>query len=261
MNFDVAGLPTELQRQLSSCRAERVHIGESGNAVFRLWRSGEPPLFLKIGVDAGGTDIRAEAERLRWLATRAPVPRLIGLLEDHNRAFMLLEALPGRNGVDAARDQPREVVVGLAKALDSLHAQPIGGCPFDQRIDAQIARAEERTRLGLVDESDFDQERQGRHATELLPELRHAPPDEGDLVLTHGDACLPNVIFEHGKFVGFVDVGRAGVAGRYQDLALAARSIAYNLGPACVQPFFDAYGVTSPDERLLHYYRLLDEFF
>jgi aminoglycoside 3'-phosphotransferase II len=261
MSLDKSGLPTELQGQLSDYRAERMHIGESGAAVFRLSRAGKPSLFLKIGCDAACADIRAEAKRLRWLSKRAPVPCFIALAEDRNHAFLLLEALPGINGVDAASDQPREVVLGLAEALRSLHAQPIDDCPFDQRIAAQIARAEERMHLGLVDGSDFDQERQGRHATELLAELKHAPPDEGDLVLTHGDACLPNAIFARGEFVGFVDVGRAGVAGRYQDLALAVRSIAYNLGQGWVQPFFDAYGLPSPDERLLYYYRLLDEFF
>lgn len=47
---------------------------------------------------------------------------------------------------------------------------------------------------------------------------------------------------------------------RYQDLALAARSIERNLGQAWVKPFFEVYGV-EPDEQRMKFYCLLDEFF
>ena len=62
------------------------------------------------------------------------------------------------------------------------------------------------------------------------------------------------------RIAGFVDVGRAGVSDRYRDLALAARSIEYNLGSEYVAPFFATYGV-EPDPRRTAFYRLLDEFF
>jgi aminoglycoside phosphotransferase len=67
--------------------------------------------------------------------------------------------------------------------------------------------------------------------------------------------------FQSGQFIGFVDCGRTGLADRYQDLALASRSVGSNFGSEWVQHFFDAYGVTDPDETKLCYFRLLDEFF
>lgn len=47
---------------------------------------------------------------------------------------------------------------------------------------------------------------------------------------------------------------------RYFDLALAQRSIIRNCGDEWVQPFFDAYGLPTPDESKLHFFQLLDEF-
>jgi aminoglycoside phosphotransferase len=85
-------------------------------------------------------------------------------------------------------------------------------------------------------------------------------------VFTHGDYCLPNVVLlEDGaggfKISGFVDCVNAGIADRYQDLALCARSVAYNLGTEWVQPLFARYGLDRVDESKLAYYQLLDEFF
>ena len=60
---------------------------------------------------------------------------------------------------------------------------------------------------------------------------------------------------------GFIDGGRAGLADPYQDLALAARSLASHLGPLWVPEFFGRYGIGPVDERKLRFYTLLDEFF
>ncbi|HLX56069.1 MAG TPA: phosphotransferase, partial [Ktedonobacteraceae bacterium] len=59
----------------------------------------------------------------------------------------------------------------------------------------------------------------------------------------------------------FIDWGRAGIADRYQDLALAARSLAYNFGPGWESLLWEAYGLQTVDAAKIAFYRLLDEFF
>jgi aminoglycoside 3'-phosphotransferase-2 len=217
-------------------------------------------MFLKSAESKFG-GLSAEAERLRWIAGKLPVPDVVSFASDDSRDYLLVTSLPGVNGVEAGRERPSDVVTGLAKALKILHGQPVAKCPFDQSVTSQIERARQRVRAGLIDEADFDEERLGCTAADLLVELEGWRHDDEARVLTHGDPSLPNVMFDEGRFTGFIDCSRFGAADPYQDLALAARSVAFNLGHDWVAVFFQEYGLPNPDRRKLAFYRLVDEFF
>jgi aminoglycoside phosphotransferase len=81
------------------------------------------------------------------------------------------------------------------------------------------------------------------------------------LIFTHGDYCLPNIIIHEGKLNGFIDWGRAGIADKYQDIALVVRSIIRNFGKKYTNMFLDEYGLVQFDRARIEYYQLLDEFF
>ena len=113
---------------------------------------------------------------------------------------------------------------------------------------------------GLDEEEDFDEERQGRTAEDLFQELIAAKPTDEDFTFTHGDYCVPNVILENGNLSGFVDWESAGVADRYQDIALLTRSVWYNFGEDWEESMFEIYDI-EPDWKKIDFYKLLDEFF
>ena len=136
----------------------------------------------------------------------------------------------------------------------------IDSCPFDHSLEQKITRAREHLLAGLIDEEDFDDSRLGQSAETVFQQLLATRPTQEDLVVTHGDACLPNLLAANDRFSGFVDCGRLGVADRYQDLALAAHSITDNLGEQWLPLFFEVYGV-EPDLQRIAFYQLLDEFF
>lgn len=254
-------LPSAIASLVEGGDFERMDIGCSRASVFRITGSGRPTLFLKSAPVVQGVGLFHEAERLRWLEGKLPVPRLLSFVVENDWEHLLMTGVAGLNGVDAGRDDPHAVVVGLADALRHWHAQPVAGCPFDETLGVRIERAREQVRAGLVDESDFDDERRGRTASSLLIDLEAFPLIGESRALTHGDSCLPNVMFENARVTGFVDCDRVGVADPYQDLALASRSIAGNLGHEWVGTFFREYGVPNPDQQKLGFYRLLDEFF
>jgi aminoglycoside phosphotransferase len=246
---------------LDNCTFGRVSHGESDAQVVRIIKPGLPSAFLKYAFDAAGDEIREEYQRLSWLGARASVPRIIAYVSNSEGAFLLTEALPGRNALDAAATNPAAVVAEMASALRELHSLPPAICPFNQCLSVRLRQARSRMDAGLVDEDDFDQAREELSSQDLYAGLLARMPASEHLVVTHGDACPENFIIYNDRFTGFIDCGRVGLADKYQDLALASRNIESTLGRQYADLFFSRYGEVSPDLSKLDYYRTLDEFF
>ncbi|MGF6417188.1 aminoglycoside 3'-phosphotransferase-2 [Stenotrophomonas sp. AN71] len=255
-------LPQAWQDMLAGARINRQSIGVSRAEVARVQRPGQGDAFLKTEVIDAFSELGDEIARLRWLQAQGqPAPTVIATAEEAGRRWLLMSAVPGRDLASSPELAPQQVVELLADALRGLHALPVAGCPFDQRLASRLQAAAARVEGGLVDAEDFDDERLGQSPQQVFAELRATRPDDEDLVVSHGDACLPNLMVAEGRFSGFIDCGRLGVADRYQDLALAARSLVHNFDDTrWVTPLFQRYGMAA-DERRLAFYRLLDEFF
>lgn len=262
MTFSDRLPPGPLGARLSGYRMERDALGKSAASVFRLEGEGLPALYLKVEAAGPFGELADEAARLGWLKTSGlACPDVIARESDGERNWLLLSALPGSDLASAAALTPLARVELLAEALLDLHRLPIASCPFDHRLEKRLPVAKAHMDAGIVDEEDFDAARLGKSAIELFTALESMRPDSEDLVVAHGDACLPNFIASDGRFSGYIDCSRLGLADRHQDIALACRSIAHNFGEALVQPFLDRYGLPAPDRARLDYYQLLDEFF
>jgi aminoglycoside phosphotransferase len=264
-------LPPTLAADLAKHARTEIATGESGANVVRFARPNGTTVYLKSRPFIAPSKRRPlfdEAERLGWMhAVGLPVPAVLQYHEWKEREYLLLTAVAGE---DASIERPPEqygaVVAALAAGLQSLHATNISACPFDAGWRGRVAAAGARVRAGEVRDDDFDAARQGRSAQDLYAELAAIPAPNEERIFTHGDYCLPNVLLVSNgasglRVSGFVDCGNAGIADRYQDLALCARSVARNLGPEWVPALFAQYGLEHVDETKLGYYQLLDEFF
>ena len=72
-------------------------------------------------------------------------------------------------------------------------------------------------------------------------------PGEGDEVVVHGDACLPNFLVDGGRLSGYVDLGACRVASPEVDLEAAVWSLRHNLGDGWGGQFLERYGWSSSD--------------
>jgi aminoglycoside phosphotransferase len=254
-------LPKLLNEKINNFTWEENTVGHSESQVFLL-KGLTYNCYLKIQPSNSIDRLIDEKRKLEWLQGRVPVPEVLFYEIDDTNEYLLMSEIKGNNAADPSyQTNAKDVMVSLGEGLKQIHQLSLDQCPFQLRLDKKISEAYNRVKSGLVDVYDFDEIRKGKDPNDLYKELVNNRPVTEDIVFTHGDYCLPNIILHNGVVSGFIDLGRAGVADRYQDLALAIRSITYNFGMEYVPYFLEAYGLDELDNQKVEYYQLLDEFF
>lgn len=258
-------LPKELRNLIGQGDVELNNRGWSGAVVAYLRETAafSRPAYLKFKEYDPIESLRHEVEVLRWLQGKVPVPEVLYYGQFGDMEYLLMSEVEGE---DCSREgnlrQPKNTVRQLAYGLKQLHKLDISDCPLNQTLNVKLDKARQRVEKGLVDEEDFDAERLGQTAQQVYEMAIARRPKREELVFTHGDYCLPNIILKDGGLSGFIDLGRAGVADRYQDIGLAVRSIRFNLGDEkWVEAFLTYYGLKEVDWERIEYYILLDELF
>jgi len=223
----------------------------------------------KIGVENGETyilkkssDLKKDFQNYQWLTGKIPVPQIVFFEHSEQYDYLCMTELQGQsldyyiNKIDK-----RQIVKYYAQSLKLLHSLKIDSEALVQNLDERLAEAAYNIENNLVNISQLQLENRGIKPEQLFKKLLSIKPSESDLVFTHGDYCLDNVIFDNGKLSGFIDLNNGGVADKYQDIALAVRSIEDEFGGEMVSFFYKQYGLTEVDSQKIEFYILLDEFF
>lgn len=242
------------------------NIGKSGAAVL-CYRDA----VLKIAPQE--ESFEKIVEMLRWLEGKLPVPKVLCALTEGEKQYLLMSRVPGKMSCDReyTRD-PDGLAQLLADAIKMLWQVDITDCPKARTLEDDLLEARQRIHEGLVDIADCEPETFApggfKDPEDLLQWLEDHKP-ELEPVLSHGDLCLPNVFFEDGQVVGFIDLGDCGVSDKWRDIALCHRSLRHNIaGRYAENPdpdfdpdiLFEKLGI-QPDREKLRYYVLLDELF
>ena len=261
----INNLPESIRKFTEGKSFETNDFGKSGSLV-RIYDD------FVLKVEKERPQIAKMVEVMRWLEGKLPAPKVLATEVKDGYRYLLMSKVRGRMALDEYYlNRSEELVTLLAEALKMLWSVDISDCPKTFDLDEELEEAKYRIEHNLVDLEDTEPETFGeggfKDPQELLQWLYDHKP-EPDPVFAHGDFCLPNVFFEDGKVSGFIDLGDAGIADRWYDIALGYRSLKHNVDGhygkvyADVNPdeLFTKLGLV-PDWERIKYYILLDELF
>ncbi|SEG43478.1 aminoglycoside O-phosphotransferase APH(3')-IVa [Paenibacillus sp. UNC499MF] len=262
MNENMRNWPEELVELLGQTELTVNKTGYSGDHVYHVKEYRGAPAFLKIAPSVWWRTLRPEIEALAWLDGKLPVPKVLYTAEHGGMDYLLMEALSGKDGShEAIQGKPEFFVKLYAESLRRIHSLDIRDCPLANGLDKKLRDAKRLVDERMVDPAEIKEEYDCT-PEELYRILLADKPGTDDPVFAHGDYCPPNLIIDGEKLSGFIDLGRAGVADRYQDIGLAIRSLRHDYGDDRYKALFlEHYGLTGLDEDKVEYYIRLDEFF
>ncbi len=248
-------LPENIAQCVQGMTASEEAIGRSEATVVQ-YHDAQKTLYLKI--QKTHLEFTREQAIIQWLDGQLPVPKIVAQSSENGSDYLLMTAV---DGVMAHEVQDEEaMVLALSNGLKQLWQVPVEACPFEHRLADKLEWARVRVAQGLVDVEDWEPETPFDTPEALFEYLFENQPEEMP-VFTHGDFCLPNVFVKGEACTGVIDWGRAGIADKWQDIALCVRSMRYNFGDDRLSTrLFEHLGIERDDEKIA-YYILLDELF
>lgn len=242
------------------------NVGMSGNQVLIF-----EDMVLKI--EENPIVVRKQLEVMKWLEGRVLAPRVLEYEEENGKSYLLMSRISGEMSCDDYYLEHSEILLkALADGLKMLWQVDVSGCPIVRDLDVVLQEARFQVENNLVDLDNVEPDTFGENGFEspkhLLEWLENNRP-LFEPVFSHGDYCLPNVFLENGQIKGFIDLGRAGIGDKWNDIALCYRSLKHNFegvyGGKRYENFnpellFEALGI-EPNWEKIRYYLLLDELF
>jgi len=252
-------IPECIQKKIAGQNYTIDEIGKSDSQVLCFEN-------MVLKMEAEGENSRNEYRMLKWLDKKLPVPEVIFHKIEDGMQYLLMSRLDGKMACDKEYlGCPKEFIRCLAEGLKMLWLVSIEACPYQNDLNNKFRLAEKAIEEGRCEMDDLEPGTYGEDGfsgpEELLLWLKENRPKE-DLVFSHGDYCPQNLFIKDGKVSGFLDLGNAGIADRWQDIALCVRSLEHNLGKRndYKRQLFQELGI-EPDWKKIRYYILLDELF
>jgi len=195
---------------------------------------------------------------MQWLNGKLRGPKVIDYVSENNREYMLMSGLEGRHTDDLQAD-PEVYVTHMAACIKLLQSIDITDRPFDSGIDVRLNELQYFMQNGLASLDDWEATTNFSNAEALYEWLCQNKPAQDELVFSHGD--LSANVFVDGSAYGFYDLGRAGVADKWLDIAFCVSNIRDFEESAKYEKLFFALLGVEPDYQKIEYFLLLDEMF
>lgn len=263
-NFNV--FPSELIDRITGAGITEVS-NKTDYHVYRIKKPDKTVCYLKTKEIKSGYELVNEVIVYDWLDGKVKSPKVFYYDATAEIEYMLYSEVEGntassRNIIRNIIKNPDFFIKIIARALKQLHSININGCDINKSLDIKLKKAKRRIDENLVEDWTFQAENKNKSPQQIYKELLQLKPKEEDLVFTHGNFYLSNIIIGQDNSVGFVDMGKGGVSDKYQDIALFIKDIRNKIdtnNEDFIKVFFDEYGIDKPDIDKIKYYILLNE--
>ena len=236
-------LPPKIQAFIDQNRLHRNKVGQSPADVFSFSKNGEL-FFLKISeiiYSSTTYSVLREAKVLDWLDGKLKTPELILMDSNTQYEYMITKSVGAKPISEHKNLNEQQTLEIYQQALLQLQSIDISNCPFRSDIHTRITEAEFLLQHELIDEIDWDEAdsdvwEEFESYTELLENLKQTRFTE-DFVFSHGDITDSNIFLDDNEQIYFLDLGRAGIADRFVDIAFIERSLREDCSEKIAQSF------------------------
>lgn len=193
--------------------------------------------------NSGAGTLKREAEMTAYFHKKGIGAEVLAY-HSQESDWMLTAAVRGEDCThEEYLSDPKRLCDLLAQRLRALHELDFSDCTIQNRNEEYLALAERNYLTGNYDRSAFPDSFGYKTAEEAWPVLESGKNAFRSDVLLHGDYCLPNIMLDHWRFSGFIDVGNGGVGDRHIDLFWGIWTLWFNLKTdRYASRFLDAYG-------------------
>lgn len=218
-------------------------IGMSGNQVLIF-----EDMVLKI--EDNPTSMAQQVQVMQWLEGKISVPQVLAYEEKNGKCYLLMSKIGGEMSCSTYYlEHPNILLKTLACGLKMLWGVDVRECPRVRDLDAMLKEARMQVENNLVDLDHVEPTTFGKDGFESTKHLLEW--------------------LESGQIKGFIDLDKAGIGDKWNDIALCYRSLKHNFdgtyGGKVYEDFnpdmlFEALGI-EPNWEKINYYLLLDELF
>lgn len=184
-----------------------------------------------LKIESCSEGVSNEIKMLKWWKSKhLPVPGIIESMEMDGVNYLLMEKIKGGPSYEIiVRHSTEDLIDIVANNLKRLWEVDIKDCPSSQRVEDKLQKAKIRVEMDIVDVDRAEPDIFGpdgfEHPEALWRWLDANRPDESDLVLSHGDYSLTNLITSGRHLAGYTDLDQSGISDKYQDIAIGYRSL------------------------------------
>lgn len=167
----------------------------------------------------------------KWIDSRIQVPKALKYVKEGATEYLITSGIEGTPVYQLQKEQKEDGVRVLAEALKLIHSMNTKGCPLTSTIDDKI-------KLVKINADNPLKKRK-------LANLEKVNVSE-NIMLTHGDYCLPNILVtDDGNLGGVIDWDYGGLADQYVDFVSCLWSLKYNFGEGdWISQFLEEYGMS-----------------